>query len=99
VRHQRTRGENYVIFNDCALHNNGSHTDQDSVANGASVKGDTVSDGDVFADDQRPAFRVKRPGVGDVQYAVILDAGPGSNSDLVHVTSDRNLGPYTDVLA
>jgi len=95
---QSASGNHHFIFNHRAVHNSRGHTYQYPIAYSAAVQNRAVADGYVATDVQGPAIGVEGSSMRDMQYAAILHAGPGADSDTVHIAADGNLRPYRYII-
>lgn len=87
-------GTNDRVFPDHrAVHDDGAHSDQHPVLNGAAVQHDIVTDSHVVANDE--GMRV----VVNMQHAEVLHVGSVSNADVIHIAADDGMEPGAAVFA
>lgn len=91
-RDQRTGADEPVLLHHRAVEHAGMHADQAVIADAACVHDRGVADGDAFAD-QAGEARAIGAGVGYVHDAAILDAGAGTDANVVDVTTKHRAGP------
>jgi hypothetical protein len=96
-RHQRTGAQEHVFLNHRAVEDDAAHADQAFVLDRAGMQDHRMADGDARADHERPARRVGRRLVRDVEHAVVLDVARLANGDRVDVAADHRAGPYRGV--
>ena len=96
-RYQAAGADDHIVFKYRTVHHNTAHADQHPAADLAAMKHDFVRDSHVVADQQREAFGVERPSVGDMQHAAVLHAGARANADAVHITADNRQRPHRAV--
>ncbi|MNC65356.1 hypothetical protein D3C75_1156340 [compost metagenome] len=93
-RHQAAGADDHFVFDHRAIHDGAAHANQNSVAQGAAVEHDFVTNGYFITDQQRKSIRVERPCVGNVQHAAILHAATRTNADAVHIAADHGQRPH-----
>ncbi len=91
--HQRACADQNLVFDYGAIEYNRAHADKAVVANGTAMQNNAVPDSDPVANDERRAFRIIVPLVGDVQYRVVLNIGFFADADEVYVAACRDTGP------
>ncbi len=57
-----------------------------------------MTDSDLFTNDQGITFRVIRRFMGHMQHAAILNISTGANGDVIHISTNSNQRPDTDII-
>lgn len=93
LRHQATGSQETAGFEDCPVHNDGTHANQAQILNLTTVQDDPMPNRHTVADD---AWSNAMTGMEDT---MILNIGTGANPNIMHITAQHALKPDAGILS
>ncbi len=98
-RYQAAGAQHHVVFNHGAIHHHGTHADENTVADAATVQHGLMAHGDIVADQQWKAVWVEGACVSDMQHRAVLNTAARADADTVHVATYHHQRPDGTVVA
>ena len=92
-KHESTSSDDCALANDGVVEHSGTHADEGTVQNRATMKGNTVSDSDILSNIYR------RCAIEGVHTGIVLDVAAIAYLDIMNIASKDGAWPNGDIVA